>query len=445
MDTVKDRTDSDQSSRPRSSATPRFGSSKTKIRKHIPAGKGPYTVGCVDFMNDHSDDGVLFRLFYPTRKSDIYKRDKQWPLWVPRKQYVHGYVDFLGLSTKTFGKFFKWYCDDVYVPALWQAPILKEHKRKHPVVILSHGIGGNRTTYTALCCELASQGFVVAAIEHSDGSASMALRLQQFSQNALTSSPDQLNNNDVIDGDPENKPQINSRHHLNAFNEHWKKFEKIENIFDFDFRNKQVHYRADECSRMLNILTAMNNGEQMHNYFGVIFDTSQLRNSLDLSQVSVIGHSFGGSTCLCTLSKDPRFKVGVVIDGWMLPLDEQVYSKVNQPVLMVNYETFQWVDNIKSMNRFLTNEVDRRMITVKGTCHQSISDFQFIANKLLGRVMTVRYTLNPKLAFGTSAQATVGFLRKHFDLPGEKFSEILDGNHYLVINGTNVNMPVQVT
>ena len=54
---------------------------------------------------------------------------------------------------------------DVYVPAVWQAPMLR-NGREFPVIVLSHGLGGNRTTYTTFCCNLASHGFVVAALEH---------------------------------------------------------------------------------------------------------------------------------------------------------------------------------------------------------------------------------------------------------------------------------------
>lgn len=57
---------------------------------------------------------------------------------------------------------------DVYVPGLWKHSVLVNDS-KFPVVIFSHGIGGNRTTYTTVCCELASQGFVVAALEHRYG------------------------------------------------------------------------------------------------------------------------------------------------------------------------------------------------------------------------------------------------------------------------------------
>lgn len=43
---------------------------------------------------------------------------------------------------------------------------------QHPVVVFSHGLGGNRMLYSITCSELASQGYVVLALEHADGSAS---------------------------------------------------------------------------------------------------------------------------------------------------------------------------------------------------------------------------------------------------------------------------------
>lgn len=46
---------------------------------------------------------------------------------------------------------------------------------RFPIMVFSHGLGGMRTTYSYICADIASHGWVVAAVEHRDGSASMAL------------------------------------------------------------------------------------------------------------------------------------------------------------------------------------------------------------------------------------------------------------------------------
>ncbi|KAA1111740.1 hypothetical protein PGT21_010256 [Puccinia graminis f. sp. tritici] len=65
------------------------------------------------------------------------------------------------------------------LPTRGGAPIcLKEgvqqdgERRRYKLMIFSHGLTGNRTCYSQLCGRLAAQGYVVAAVEHRDGTGS---------------------------------------------------------------------------------------------------------------------------------------------------------------------------------------------------------------------------------------------------------------------------------
>ena len=49
--------------------------------------------------------------------------------------------------------------------------------QKLEVVVFSHGLLGNRFMYSMICQEIASQGYLVAAIEHRDNSASLSFEI----------------------------------------------------------------------------------------------------------------------------------------------------------------------------------------------------------------------------------------------------------------------------
>lgn len=55
-----------------------------------------------------------------------------------------------------------------------------------------------------------------------------------------------------------------------------------------------------------------------------------------------------------------------MMDGWMHPLNEEMYKNITQPVLMINMETFQWQENVDQMQRLQQDpKVQRPMITIK--------------------------------------------------------------------------------
>ncbi|KAL3108694.1 hypothetical protein niasHT_017609 [Heterodera trifolii] len=149
---------------------------------------GLHAVGCADIMLSEpsavsfsSADGVgLFaRLFYPAASSVVLPTDPSTSSatmtppalmrWRPDYDYVLGLAKYQGMSMVKMNFFLDWVVGDKKSPVHWHAPVVPGEQR-FPLVIFSHGISGSRFVYTTVCASLASHGYVVAALEHRDGS-----------------------------------------------------------------------------------------------------------------------------------------------------------------------------------------------------------------------------------------------------------------------------------
>ncbi len=348
-------------------------------RHHFPVPGGAFSVGCLDLADRH----VFMRLFYP-HKLHVREEDKldylrgkahRWAKWFPEREYATGYVSFKysKLLPEWTGSLLTWFTHDPYSTVIENGDLSEDDESSSfPVVVFSHGNGGFRTTYSSLCAEMASRGFLVAALEHSDGSASRARRLAIGAKDASTLTEWTEGPVSIPGNDQE----------------------------DYVIRNKQVTVRANECSQAVTVLSRLNEGDLE----GIVkpFDdqerpfhlrTFRGRMALDKG-VILAGHSFGGATVVKAMSdphiRRPDFSAGFCLDAWMYPLRKEVASLAaadgGRTLAFLNYEDFQWRKNLEAMRHFEQklqfggqtaddeSTVDINVHTVRGATHYSASD-----------------------------------------------------------------------
>jgi len=234
--------------------------------------------------------------------------------------------------------------------------------RRWPVIVFSHGLYGFPSLYTYLCSRMASLGYIVMAVGHTDGSGYI---LSPTSGQILTA--------------------FDSQSFDNASPELWA------------FRNRQVNVRVTDLEATLDLLSIWNK-----------YPSSPFYGTMDLQRVVVVGHSFGGATCLefvlkeaaarvqsdSSANKDWRVRSAVVLDGWMYPLegsdgpsfDRTIPPDVFQasaPVLFIKAE--KWVgdmsyfrSNIMRMEQLCSLSNGRwHSVIIKGTGHHNWNDFPF--------------------------------------------------------------------
>ncbi|XP_054841108.1 platelet-activating factor acetylhydrolase [Eublepharis macularius] len=383
------------------------------MQEQIPKGKGPYSVGCTDLMTGLGIEGSFLRLYYPSQNDPSCEET----IWIPKKEYYYGLSKFLNLC-RTVGEFvFACYVGAVTCPAKWNAAF--KRGERYPLIIFSHGLGAFRTMYSAICIEMASQGFLVAAVEHRDQSSSATYYYKKNPTSATGGAASELH-------------------------EEWIYYKKLKaNEDEVSFRRLQVQQRAEECIRALNLLLDVNSGKQVANLLPMSFDWTPVKDSIDVHRIAVMGHSFGAATAIETLSKDARFKCGVALDAWMLPLCDEVYPRVHQPLLFINSEKFQWAYNILEMKKLDSTDLERKMITIKGTVHQNFPDFTFLAGSIVGKIFGLKGETDSNVAIDISNKASLAFLQKHLGLKKDfdQWNPLLEGKGLNVIPGTNVELP----
>lgn len=224
----------------------------------------------------------------------------------------------MGLPAGTFGSLPTHAADAVPVAA-----------GRHPLLLFSHGLGTMREIHAALLEELASRGYVVAAISHTYDAG-----LVEFPDGRLVS------------GVAPAAPSASERRLL-----------LTTRVADFRFVLDQLTLLA----------TA---------------PTGLLSGRLDLRKVGTLGHSFGGATAASAMLADSRIRAGVDLDGRIW--GKVVRKGLDRPFMLLIGDALGGTPTADQARFFARLRAERYALHLAGAGHFSFTDLGSFAPALPG-------------------------------------------------------------
>ncbi|KAI5370393.1 Putative platelet-activating factor acetylhydrolase, alpha/Beta hydrolase [Septoria linicola] len=329
---------------------------------------------------------VLFTLYYPAVQHAVTQKPHR--LWVekPISSTAEGYARFAkvnNVATRNLFKMGLWLlASSTTIPAAVDAPLhgtantyyeaeqpLDDYGLpRFPLLVLSHGVASSRNSYSQYCGEMAARGYIVASIEHRDGSGPGSLI---------------LSNNTT-----------KTRFHFNQ--------DSLEPPLDIAaFKAAQLSMRQAEVEETVRILKRINHGEgrAVHesNARAEGKYLAQWKERIMWDRIVIGGHSFGATLALQTLKEAPSddlpFVGAICFDPGKHsgPLQEDV----NVPMIIVHSQSWSashslfhgrpHFEVVKDIARKVIDDKKKMawFVTSKGTSHASVTDAPLVEPFLL--------------------------------------------------------------
>ncbi len=274
----------------------------------LPAPTGAYPVGTRTFLftdsereerytGDPNDNRELMvQMWYPAVKPEGQHPE---PLVSgvgdPRtaKRFLQKFAIALELPDFAL-EYWKYFLSNSYRDAEMLRP-----ESPYPVVLISHGMGTTRMLHVSQAENLASHGYVVAAIDHTYSTTATV-----FPDGRMT----------------EQKAALDGAHFMataNCLGSIW----------------------TEDVSSVITRLDEMNSSS----------DANGFKDRLDMKHVGMMGHSFGGATAFHVVSSDERVIAGINMDGTNYDrYDEKLNT--TKPFLFLESENFkQFVEKLRQV------------------------------------------------------------------------------------------------
>ncbi|KAJ9652503.1 hypothetical protein H2198_008251 [Neophaeococcomyces mojaviensis] len=404
----------------------------------LPQYTGPYNVGAIDIevpvreprlihdavLKDSGEpafklDTVLFTLYYPAKHGVKSKKGHHY--WVPKPLWLTavGYAKFANISNFLTNNLFTSLMGilvggtkisaDVDVPLVSSAELLQKGLVPRttvneqdpighapdvgtdpgtglPIIIFSHGMASSRTQYSHYLGELASRGYVCAAIEHRDGSGP-GTQIIPSAHSSKTKPIDRLH---FGLSDVKTNPHSANPGH----------------VIDVDeFKRVQLAYREAEILETTHVVQSLNNAEAATK---VLADNSRLEGKeagldegmwtgrLNTNQTIVAGHSYGATGALQALkpphNKKSPFAGGIILDPGKS--SGRLNADVDVPILIIHSTSWSasssifygrpHFDTVRDIATNLNSKgIAAWFMTSLGTSHPSVTDAPLIEPLLL--------------------------------------------------------------
>jgi platelet-activating factor acetylhydrolase len=360
---------------------------------------------------------VLFSVFYPSVKGAVSSKPKH--RWISNSTVTgEGYARFANIHNTVTNKIFSaglhTLVGSTTIPAEVDVPLhgtpsskseaeRKDSLQQFPIVIFSHGMASSRTDYTHYLGEIASRGYVVAAIEHRDGSCP---------------------GTSVMLPDGTSKTVF----HTKVSGLRWRGQHE-----SADIRPVQLEMRQVEVEETLRVLRSIANGKGSEVYGtntrGEGGHLASWKGRLNLDMVIMAGHSYGATLALQALKDAPSpqfpFKAGIALDPGKH--SGELNSHINVPILVVHSNTWSkhrsvffgrpHFDTVKDLVQGVLDKVGASwFITSMGTSHPSVTDAPLIEPWLFS--WTTSANINVHEGVRQYVQVGVDFL--NFMMTGKK-------------------------
>ena len=217
---------------------------------------------------------------------------------------------------------------------------------KRPIIIFSHGLGGFKNQNTIQMEELASHGYIIFACDH------------VYDAGFVRFSEDEI---------------IYSK----SFVRHFPKGTTDEEYWDT--REKHLLTRSQDISFIIDQIKKLDTIDPA------------LSPLCDSQNISLMGHSFGGSTVLSTLLREKSINSCIALDAWTLPMpSHEINQDINTSLLHLGQLSDKFWGNKNNRLKLDTlvqnNKKQSIRIRVPQTKHFDYSDFSYFtwATKLFG-------------------------------------------------------------